>query len=161
MKYKKLKLILLLSHCFILTPVLLIRNLTTFDIIESRIFKNHKITKNINLPNCVIEYTGVESHSDGTLLCINDQLAYKPRTDMNIYKFCELESIFIEIISKEKKTIFVLGDFNINLLKHEKHNPTNEFLYSLSSNMFLPYILHPTKIHRQSRILTDNIFINQ
>ena len=105
---------------------------------------------------------------------------------MNIYKFCELESIFIEIInpkkvniitgcildihylsklldiiSKGKKTVFVLGYFNISLLKHEKHNPTNEFLYSLSSNMFLPYILHPTKIHRQSRILTDNIFINQ
>ena len=38
----------------------------------------------------------------------------------------------------EKKTVFFLGDFDINLLKYEKHNPTNESLDTLKSNMFLP-----------------------
>ena len=32
---------------------------------------------------------------------------------------------------------------------------------SLSSNTFLPYILHPTRIHGQSRTLIDDIFSNQ
>ena len=39
-------------------------------------------------------------------------------------------------ISSNKKTVYLLGDFNINLLEYEKHNPTNEFLDSLSSNVF-------------------------
>ena len=53
----------------------------TFDVIaisESTILKNQKITKNINLPNYVIEYTGAESQPGSDLLYINDQLVYKP-----------------------------------------------------------------------------------
>ena len=103
MKYRKLKLILVFSHCFILTPVLLIRTLKTLNIYskpliiavtESRILRNQKI-KNINLQNYVIESTRTESQAGGTLLYINDQLAYKARTDKDIYQFCELESTFI------------------------------------------------------------------
>ena len=44
----------------------------------------------------------------------------------------------LEKIDMEKKTVFFLGDFDINLLKYEKHNPTNESLDTLKSNMFLP-----------------------
>ena len=58
----------------------------------------------------------------------------------------------------KKTTVFLLGDFNINLLEYEKHNPTNEFLDSLSSNMFLPYILLPTRISSNSKTLIDDIF---
>ena len=65
------------------------------------------------------------------------------------------------VIPKENKTVFVLGDFNIDLLKYGKHNPTNEFPDLPSSHMFLPYILHPTRIHGQSRTLINNIFSNQ
>ena len=36
------------------------------------------------------------------ILYINDQSAYKPRTDVNIYKSCELESTFIDMISPKK-----------------------------------------------------------
>ena len=53
----------------------------TFDVIaisESTILKNQKITKNINLPNYVIEDTGAESQPGSDLLYINDQLVYKP-----------------------------------------------------------------------------------
>ena len=34
----------------------------------------------------------------------------------------------LDNLSKENKTIFLLGDFNINLLKYDIHPPTNEFL---------------------------------
>ena len=64
----------------------------------------------------------------------------------------------LDIILKGNITVFLLGDFNINFLKYEKHNPTNEFLDSLLSNVFLPYISHPTRIHVQSRTLIGNIF---
>ena len=40
------------------------------------------------------------------------------------------------------------------------HNPNNEFLDSLASNSFLPYILQPTRITSRSSTLIDNIFTN-
>ena len=39
-------------------------------------------------------------------------------------------------------------------------NPTNEFLDSLASNSFLPYILPPTRITSRSKTLINNIFAN-
>ena len=53
-----------------------------------------------------------------------------------------------------------MGDFNVHLLKYDKHHLTNEFLDSLSSNLFLPAILIPTRIVDSSKTLIDNIFFN-
>ena len=64
----------------------------------------------------------------------------------------------LEKISKEQKSVFLLGDFNITLLNYNVHNPTNELLDSLASNSFLPYILQPTGITSHSKTLIDNIF---
>ena len=66
----------------------------------------------------------------------------------------------LEKVSKEQKSVFLLGDFNINLLNYNVHNPTSEFLDSLASNSFLPYILQPTRITSHSKTLIDNIFTN-
>ena len=35
-------------------------------------------------------------------------------------------------VSKEQKFVFLLVDFNINLVNCDVHNPTNEFLDSLA-----------------------------
>ena len=66
----------------------------------------------------------------------------------------------LDNITRENKTTFLLGDFNIDLLKYESHTSTNEVLDSLSSIMILPYILHPTRITCHSKTLIDNIFFN-
>ena len=50
----------------------------------------------------------------------------------------------LENIYEEQKSIILLGDFNVNLLNYNYHNPTNEFLDSLASNSFIPLILQPT-----------------
>ena len=60
----------------------------------------------------------------------------------------------------KKINVFLLGDFNVDLLKYDKHAPTNEFLDSLSSHMFLPHIVQPTRISTTSKTLIDNIFSN-
>ena len=52
----------------------------------------------------------------------------------------------LENISKDQKSIFLRGDFNVNLLNYNEHNPTNKFLDSLVSNSFIPLILQPTRI---------------
>ena len=48
----------------------------------------------------------------------------------------------------------------MNLLNYNDHQPTNEFLDSLTSNSFLRYILQPTRLTSHSKTLIDNIFSN-
>ena len=77
-------------------------------------------------------------------------------TDFN----CNYLNQLLENISKEQKPIFLLGDFNVNLLNYNKHNQTNEFLDSIVSNSFIPLILQPARITGYSNTLIDNIFSN-
>ena len=63
-------------------------------------------------------------------------------------------------VSKEQKSVFLLGDFNVNLLNYNNHNPTNELLDSLACNSFFPYILQPTPLTSHSKTLIDNILSN-
>ena len=77
-------------------------------------------------------------------------------TDFN----CNYLNKLLENISKEQKSIFLLGDFNVNLLNYNEHNQTNEFLDSLASNSFIPLILQPTRISSHCNTLIDNIFSN-
>ena len=48
----------------------------------------------------------------------------------------------------------------MDLLKYDHHAPSNEFLDSLSSHMFLPHIIQPTKITSNSKTLIDGVFFN-
>ena len=63
-------------------------------------------------------------------------------TDFN----CNYLNKLLENISKEQKSVFLLVDFNVNLLTYNEHNQTNEFLDSLASNSLIPLILQPTRI---------------
>ena len=69
-------------------------------------------------------------------------------------------SQIFETVPKERKQVFLPGDFNINLLNYNDHHPKNDFLDSLAYNSFMPYILHPTRITSHSKTLIDNIFSN-
>ena len=61
---------------------------------------------------------------------------------------------------KNKNLFFLQGDFKVNLLNYNNHNPTDEFLDSLASNLFNQYILQPTLLTSQSKTLIDNMFSN-
>ena len=83
---------------------------TNFDIIaisETRILKNTKIVKNINIQNFSYEFTPTESTAGGTLIYIADHLAYQKRNDLTIYAKNYLESTFIEITNPSKTNIIV------------------------------------------------------
>ena len=77
-----------------------------------------------------------------------------PSMDLNDFN-CNYLSKLLENISKEQKSVFLLGDFNVNLLNYNEHNQTNEFLDFLASNSFIPLIL-PTRITSHSNTLIDN-----
>ena len=75
--------------------------------------------------------------------------------DLNEFKYYYL-NLLLEKLAKEKKTVFLLRDFNVDLLKYEHHKATNKFLDP--SNMVLPYIIQPTRITSYSKSIIDNIF---
>ena len=77
-------------------------------------------------------------------------------TDFN----CNYLNKLLENISKEQKSVFLLGDFNANLLNYNEHNEINEFLDFLASNSFIPLILQPTRITSHFNTVIDNIFSN-
>ena len=77
-------------------------------------------------------------------------------TDFN----CNYLNKLLHNISKEQKSVFLLGDFNVNLLNYNEHDQTNKFFDSLASNSFIALILQPTRITSHSNTLIDNIFSN-
>ena len=58
--------------------------------------------------------------------------------NMDVLEFNNHLNQMLEKVSKEQKQIFLLGDFNINLLNYNVHLPTNDFLDSLASNCIIP-----------------------
>ena len=54
-----------------------------------------------------------------------------PSMDLTDFNSNDLNKL-LNNISKEQKSIFLLGDFNVNLLNYNEHNQTNEFFDSLS-----------------------------
>ena len=55
---------------------------------------------------------------------------------------------------------FIMGDFNLDLLKHELHRPREKFLDIMYANSYIPMINRPTRGTRDTCTLIDNIFTN-
>ena len=81
-----------------------------------------------------------------------------PETDMS--SFIDHIDLTLQKVQKENKTVFMMGDFNINLLKYESHPETNDFINLMVSHYLLPHILHPTRVTDHSATIIDNIFSN-
>ena len=56
--------------------------------------------------------------------------------------------------------MFLLGDFNTDLLQYESHSYTSEFLNTMISNSFLLYIHQPIRVTDHSETVIDNTFSN-
>ena len=72
---------------------------------ESRLKSSTQSIVKINLENYRVEHTPTKYSSGGTLLYIKNDISYKLRNDLKIYKPKELESVFIEIINKSSKML--------------------------------------------------------
>ena len=63
-------------------------------------------------------------------------------------------------IDKENKICYLMGDFNIDLLKSESCDFAAKFFEQLITSSFMPLILKPTRITQHTATLIDNIFTN-
>ena len=55
----------------------------------------------------------------------------------------------------------MVGDFNYDLIKHNKIKTVSEFLTLITSNLLQPHILGPTRILDHNKLsINDNILLN-
>ena len=66
----------------------------------------------------------------------------------------------VNVVRRENKTCYLLGDYNIDILNYASHVHTAQFVDMMSSNGFLPLITRPSRVTATSATLIDNIFTN-
>ena len=86
-----------------------------------------RIYKSIELESTFIEILNKEK-TNVTVGCIYRH----PHMDLNGFNDYDVNNL-LDKLSKENKTVFLLGDFNIDLLNYDQQSLTNEFLDSFSS----------------------------
>ena len=59
-----------------------------------------------------------------------------------------------------KKECYIMGDYNIDLLKDDSDRPTHDYLDFIYSYCMIPSILKPTRITETSATIIDNILTN-
>ena len=80
-------------------------------------------------------------------------LVYRP-PNSTLIKFIEILNDILAEISH--MPCYIMGDYNIDLLKHECHPPTERFLDTMYSNSLLPMIFKPTRETETTATLIDN-----
>ena len=83
-------------------------------------------------------------------------IIYRPSSaDLSLF-MDNLNSILSKF-TKEQNDCYLVGDFNIDLLKYQQHTSTNDFLDVMYSNSLLPMINRPSRITSHATCI-DNIF---
>ena len=84
---------------------------------------------------------------------------YRP-PNQDISSFNDKMSNIVNVVRRENKTCYFLGDYIINILNYESHAQTAQFVDMTSSNVFLPLISRRSRVTATSATLVDNIFTN-
>jgi hypothetical protein len=79
-----------------------------------------------------------------------------PNTSITEFNFILSDLLFK--CNSEEKMVYLLGDFNINLLNADRHVQTSEFLENCYATSLFPRITKPTRLCDNTATLIDNIF---
>ena len=84
---------------------------------------------------------------------------YRP-PNKKVEVFENAMNVLLHKIDKENKICYLMGDFNIDLLKSESCDYGNRFIEQLFTSSFVPFITKPTRITEHTATIIDNIFTN-
>lgn len=90
--------------------------------------------------------------------CIYRPSNSKSNADINLF-LSEFKKILSILDNGGNKTVFLAGDYNLDLLNCKNNTNAGDFLNNLLSYAYLPSINCPTRISDHSSTLLDNIFI--
>lgn len=82
----------------------------------------------------------------------------QPRADIDIFSTTLYD--IMDLINNERKSCTLMGDFNIDLIKYNSHEKTNDLIDNIFSRGFVPSITKPTRVTLTSATLIDHIFTN-
>ena len=122
-----------------------------------------QLKEEFSLINAEIEICTVSVKISDT--CYNISSIYRPHTKSNNVKEFrkEISKILKDKFFSKSKSILI-GDFNINLLQHQEHQETNNFLNTMQELSYLPAITRPTRFPEGAQVgspsLLDHLFIN-
>ena len=164
---------------------------SVIGITETKITNSSGLDFNACIPNYQFEYVPTPLSCGGVGMYINNCLKYKvlERTSKDAFQalWIEIESLksknivcgviyrqhndpeqflqyvdfTLEKLSSSDKVVYLMGDFNIDLLKSEISDYSQNFLLSLQCYSFFPVIDKPTRVYNNSATLIDNIFLNR
>ena len=106
----------------------------------------------INVLDDIIESQFVELTKPNNIIV---GVIYRPPND-KLDQFKQSLSEILQKIDLQKKKCYIMGDFNVDLLKVEESRHSNDVLNCMFSSSFYSLISKPTK----SATLIDNIFVN-
>jgi len=124
----------------------------------------HNTLKHTKLTSITLNEDYLESvFSEITLPLTNNKfivgVIYRPPNE-NIDLFLTKMAEILHELRNHHKPVYIMGDYNIDLLAYATCNKIENFIDLMSSNYFFPLISQPTRIQSTSATLIDNIFCN-
>ena len=86
-------------------------------------------------------------------------IVYRP-PNTDVITFNNSMSLILQKLNTRGTNIYIMGDFNINLVDMKQHLPSEEFLENFYSFGLFPLINKPTRVTQDTATLIDNIFTN-
>ena len=119
--------------------------------------------KQLNLRNSSVLWESLfleVTLADGKKIIIGD-IYRAPREEVNIITTFIVElSHILTLLNRMKLSVYLCGDYNINLLKMHEKNSYEEFFETMLVHSYLPNITLPTRLTDTSNTLIDNVFAN-
>ena len=107
---------------------------------------------NSNLESCFIE---IENNKNRNVLV---GVIYRSHESIDSFN-TDMDQI-LQILGTENKNCYMLGDYNIDLLKEETTRSISDFLDLIYSHHIIPSVTKPTRITETSATIIDNILTN-
>ena len=109
----------------------------------------------------VLHFLSLQEHLRNRIkTCLTCHMGVINRAHTSIDNFIgDIDPVFKKL-NDEKKQIYIMGDFNIDLLKVDDHRPIHDYLELIFSYSLLPTIYKPTRITETTATSIDNILTN-
>ena len=120
--------------------------------------EHHPINE-LNVSNEYIECIFAElKHTVNSKSTVVGAIYRPPNTD--IVSFLDHLSTILSHQALHSKNIYLMGDFNINLLNHSTHQHTADFIDMMFQHSLLPMVNRPTRFSNTTNTLIDCLFTN-
>ena len=120
-------------------------------------YVKQELTSKSMVVDDVFECTTIEIQVSGYRNIIVNRISRSPGSDVTVFSE-HVKQLFLEL--SLRKSMFLCGDFNIDILKHNSNRGSKYFLDTMYAIGLYPLIDRPTRISNQSFSLIDNIFTN-